>query len=98
MAVTLRYVFSIPTAKEGEFTKWLHEEKASLNEQPGLIGGKVYKSIQADSKFNFINVAIWESEEQYRQAYEKHVPRAKARLVELGAEITRGSYQVALEY
>lgn len=78
MAVTLIYMLSIPAAKEGEYVKWLHEEKASMNEQPGLIGGKVYKSIQADSKFNFINVAIWESEEHYRQAYEKHVPRAKA--------------------
>lgn len=61
MAVTLINVFSVPKGKEDEFVKWWQDVKADITKQPGFISGKFHKSINPDSRFNFINVAIWET-------------------------------------
>ncbi len=51
-----------------------------------------------ESRFNFINVAIRENEEMYWKAYEKSVTPMKAKLVELGVEMTPVLDRVAFEY
>ena len=56
------------------------------------------KSIKPDSKFNFINVAIWENEDVYWKAYDKSVTPMKAKLGELNCEMTPALYNVAFEY
>ncbi|MFY9221388.1 MAG: hypothetical protein WAQ98_01895, partial [Blastocatellia bacterium] len=64
----------------------------------GFISGKFHKSITPDSKFNFINVAIWENEEIYWKAYEKSVTPMKAKLAQLGVEMVPAFYTVVFEY
>lgn len=97
MAVTLINVFSVPKGKEEAFVKWWQDAKASIT-QPGFISGKCHRSIKPDSKFNFINVAIWENEEIYWKAYEKSVTPMKARLALLGVEMVPALYNVVFEY
>ncbi|MGE3978049.1 MAG: antibiotic biosynthesis monooxygenase [Nitrospira sp.] len=99
MPVTLINVFSVPQAKEGEFVKWWQDVADNFTKQQGISGGKFYKSIKPDSKFNFINVAVWESEEIYGKAVQKSVTPEKAKEPEkMGVEMTPALYQVVFEY
>ncbi|MDF0666997.1 MAG: antibiotic biosynthesis monooxygenase [Nitrospira sp. LK70] len=98
MPVTLINVFSVPKAKEDEFVKWWQDIKVDITKQPGYISGKFHKSIKPDSKFNFINVALWENEDVYWKAYEKSVTPMKAMLGQLNIEMTPALYNVLFEY
>lgn len=96
MSVTLINVFSVPKAKEEEFEKWWHD--VNITKQQGFISGKFHKSTKPDSKFNYINVAIWKNEDVYWKAYEKSVTPMKAKLQQLEVEMTPALYHVAFEY
>jgi heme-degrading monooxygenase HmoA len=98
MPVTLINVFTVPTSKQDDFVKWWEEVKADITKQPGFISGKFHRSIKPDSRFNFINIAIWENEEIYWKAYERSVTPTKAKLAQLGVEMTPALYHVAFEY
>lgn len=98
MAVTLINVFSVPKGQEEAFVKWWEDVKADITAQPGFISGKFHRSVKPDSKFNFINIAIWENEEIYWKAYEKSVTPMKAKLAQLGVEMVPALYHVAFEY
>jgi heme oxygenase (mycobilin-producing) len=97
MPVTLINVFSVPKGKEDEFLKWWQDAKATITKQRGFISGKLYKSIKPDSKFNFINVAIWENEEDW-EAYEHRVMPMKVTFEHLGFQMVPALYDVAFEY
>ncbi|HET9961220.1 MAG TPA: antibiotic biosynthesis monooxygenase [Nitrospiraceae bacterium] len=98
MPVTLINAFTVPTSKQDDFVKWWEEVKADITKQPGFISGKFHRSIKPDSRFNFINIAIWENEEIYWKAYERSVTPMKAKLAQLGVEMTPALYHVAFEY
>ena len=98
MAVTLINVFSVPKAKEDEFVKWWQDVKENITKQEEFISGKFHKSIKPDSKYNFINVAIWENDGLYWKAYERSVTPMKAKLGQLGVEMTPALYHVSFEY
>lgn len=98
MAVTLINVFSGPQGKEDEFVKWWQEVKGNITRQPGFISGKFHQSIKLDSRFNFINVAIWENEDLYWKAYDKSAKPMEAKLAQLGVEQTPALYRVVFEY
>jgi heme-degrading monooxygenase HmoA len=98
MAVTLINLFSVPKGKEDAFVKWWQEVKAHITKQPGFISGKFHRSIKPNSKFNFINVAIWENEDVYWKAYEKSVSAMKMKLEQLGVEMAPALYNVVFEY
>ena len=98
MAVTLINVFSVPKGKEDEFVRWWEEVKASITKQPGFISGKFHKSLKPDSRYNFINVALWENEEIYWKAYEKSAAPMKGKLQQMGVEMTPALFNVLFEY
>lgn len=98
MAVTLINVFSVPKGREDEFVKWWQDVKASITKRPGFISGKFHKSLRPESKYNFINVAVWENEEVYWKAYENSVTPMKSKLDQLGAEMVPALYSVVFEY
>ena len=98
MAVTLINVFSVPAGKESDFVKWWQEVKTQITAQQGFISGRFHQSIKPASRYNFINVALWENEEIYWKAYEKSVTPMKARLEQLGVEMVPALYSVAFEY
>lgn len=98
MAVTLINIFSVPKGKEDEFVRWWEDVKASITKQPGFISGKFHKSLKPDSRYNFINVALWENEEIYWKAYEKSAAPVKGKLQEMGVEMTPALFNVIFEY
>ena len=98
MAVTLINVFSVPRGKENDFVKWWQDVKDNITAQQGFISGTFHRSIKTESRYNFINVALWENEEVYWQAYEKSVTPMKAKLEQLGVEMVPALYHVAFEY
>ena len=98
MAVTLINVFSVPKDKEDEFVRWWEEVKASITKQPGFISGRFHKSLKPDSRYNFINVALWENEEIYWKAYEKSAAPMKGKLQQMGVEMTPALFNVLFEY
>jgi heme-degrading monooxygenase HmoA len=98
MSVTLINVFSVPQGKEDEFVKWWEAVKSNITKQPGFISGKFHKSIKSDSRYNFINVAQWENEEGYWKAYEKSAAPMKAKLQQMGVEMTPALFNVTVEY
>ena len=98
MALTLINVFSVPKDKEDEFVKWWQDVKTSITKQPGFISGKFHRSVTPDSRYNFINVALWEGEDLYWSAYEKSATPMKAKLDQLGVEMTPALYTVAFDY
>lgn len=72
--------------------------EGNITKQPGFISGQFHRSIKPESKFNFVNIAIWQSEEVYWKAYEKSVTPMKAKLEQLNVEMTPALYSVAFEY
>lgn len=98
MAVTLINVFTVPKDKEDEFVDWRKKVKADITTQPGFISGKFHRSLKADSRYNFINVALWENEEIYWTAYGKSVGPMKSALQQMGVEMTPALFNVVFEY
>jgi heme oxygenase (mycobilin-producing) len=98
MPVTLINVFTVPEDREEEFVKWWKSVKENITKQEGFISGKFHKAIKSDSRYNYINVALWKDEDVYWKAYEKSVSPMKAKLGELQVEMTPALYQVAFEY
>src|SRR6476620_10476108 len=98
MPVTLITVFSVPKGKEDEFVVWWQEVKDSITKEPGFISGKFHRSLKPESRFNFINVALWENKDLYWKAYEKSVTPMKVKLGHLGVEMTPALYHVVFEY
>jgi heme oxygenase (mycobilin-producing) len=71
--------------------------RENINHHEGNV--KCFRwSIKPASRFNYINVAIWENEEVYWKAYEKSVTPMKAKLQQLQVEMTPALYHVAFEY
>ena len=62
MAVTLINVFSVPQGIETEFMQWWQDVKANITSQEGFISGQLHRSIKPESRYNFINVAIWNND------------------------------------
>lgn len=95
--VVLINVYSVPKGKEEEFFLWWNEAKENARQAPGFISGKLHRSLQANARFNFINIAQWEND-IYSQTYEKSLLSMNAKLAQLGIEMTPGLFMVHLEY
>jgi hypothetical protein len=42
------------------FLRW-YGKKQAIIEGAGLVSGRLHRSLEADAKFNFINVVEWEN-------------------------------------
>ena len=98
MAVTLINLFSVPNGKEDDFVRWWVDVKTGITKQPGFMSGKFHRSIKPESRYNFINIAIWENETLYWEAYEKNVTPMTTKLEQLGVEMVPALYHVVFEY
>jgi len=85
---------TFPKGKKDEFVKVARRE-ADITAQPGFISGRFHRSIKPGSRFNFINVAVWESEDVYWKAYERSVTPMKAKLEQLKVEMVPALYHLA---
>lgn len=77
LSVVLINIFSVPKGMEEEFIKTWNETGQFLKSAPGFIDAKLHRSLDSDARFQFINVAHWESAEAYQAAISEHEPKEK---------------------
>ena len=90
-------VYSVPKGKEEEFLTWWYEMRETLTGAPGFISGRLHRSLNADARFNFINVVEWENS-NYSQAYENSMPLMKSQLARFGGEAIPELFSIASQY
>ena len=65
--------FEVPKGKLEESVTYWEACRDFLKNQPGYISTKLHQSIKDDSKFELINVAVWESPKAFTEASKKMV-------------------------
>ena len=91
-------VYTVPKGKEEEFLAWWYEVvRESLRGAPGFISGRLHRSLDANARFNFVNVVEWENS-NYSQAYENSMPLMKSQLARFGGEATPELFSIASQY
>lgn len=93
--VVLINVFEVPAGMEDDFVEWWKHSSEALQKEPGFIDAKLHRSRKPDARFQFINVAHWETEESLDLARTRNkdvlqsIPAGKG---------TPAIYEVALAY
>ncbi|GHO89530.1 antibiotic biosynthesis monooxygenase family protein [Dictyobacter formicarum] len=92
--VVLINVFEVPVGAEEEFLAWWQRSSEVLKQEPGFIDAKLHRSLKVGARFQFINVAHWETEEALDVARTRH----KAALQAPVGKGTPSLYEVALQF
>ena len=66
--VVLINVFEVPIGTEQAFVEWWEKSSEVLKKEPGFIDAHLHRSLKQDARFQFINVAHWETPEALNQA------------------------------
>ena len=66
--VTLINPFEVPAGKEDEFVERWKQAAEYLRQREGFVSTRLHQSLDPHAPFRFINVAVWESAEYFRQA------------------------------
>ncbi|MDQ2906606.1 MAG: antibiotic biosynthesis monooxygenase [Chloroflexota bacterium] len=70
--VVLINVFEVTAGMEDDFIEWWKHHSEVLKKEPGFLDAKLHRSLNPDSRFQFINVAHWETAESLDQARKKN--------------------------
>ena len=65
MAVILINAFEVPAGKEQEAMEFWERVAEYMRKQPGFISTKLHKAIVPWARFHLINIAEWQSAEQF---------------------------------
>lgn len=60
--------FEIPVGEDRAFMRGWERARDFLRTQPGYVSATLHRSITPDADFRFVNVALWESAEDFRAA------------------------------
>ena len=99
--VTLINVFEVPPERTDAFVGPWRERAALLVTKPGFLGGRLYRALAPQSRFQFVNVSQWATSEAWRAATAD--PAFQERISAVTADpMTRvsgnpGLYEVAVE-
>lgn len=66
--VTLINPFEVPVDKEDQFLERWNAAADYLRQQEGFVSTRLHRSLDPGATFRFVNVALWESAEHFRQA------------------------------
>jgi len=69
--VTLINSFEVPAGREEEFFSMWKQVNTYMRAKPGYLEHKLHRSLTPDAKFRFVNVARWESLEQFNAAHDE---------------------------
>ena len=94
-AVVLINVFEVAGGMEQEFMEWWKDCSEALKKEPGFIDARLHRSLKSGSRFQFINIAHWETEEAFALARTKNQDILQATAVSKG---NPALYEVALQY
>lgn len=103
--ITVIVVFEMPTESVEQFTSDWKADKDFMIRQPGFIDGALYRSLQFNARFRFVNVARWESEEDWKAALEtgekQRAEEGIDRLLDwtdLGIKVNPATYREEMRY
>jgi heme oxygenase (mycobilin-producing) len=66
--VILINVFEVSVDQEQEFIAWWKQCSDVLKEEPGFLDATLHRSLKPDARFQFINLAHWETAESLNLA------------------------------
>ena len=69
--------FAVPEGRETEFLAAWNETAALMRQAPGFIDTTLHRSVDANARFQFVNVAHWENPEAFHAAIAAHEPKEK---------------------
>ncbi len=60
---TLINVFEVSAGTQNDFVEWWKKSSEALKKEPGFIDATLHRSLKPGSRFQFINIARWETVE-----------------------------------
>jgi len=60
--ITVINAFEVPIAAADQFVSEWESDRELFQSQPGFLGGTLYRNLDPEGQFRFVNVARWESE------------------------------------
>lgn len=67
--VTLINRFSVPDGRDDDFRALWEATSRYFIAQPGFVSLRLHRAVSADAPYRFVNVANWETEQDYRNAH-----------------------------
>jgi heme-degrading monooxygenase HmoA len=61
-------VFEVPEGRDDEFLAGWEEAKQFMEQQPGYVSTALHRSLDPTARFRYVNVAVWESPEDFQAA------------------------------
>ena len=69
MPVTLINPFEVPEGtRDEDFLRGWERAAAYMREQPGFVNTSLHRALAPDARFRFINIAEWESPQDFQAA------------------------------
>ena len=68
--VMLVNCFEIPAGKDDEFFALWQQVNNYMQKKKGYVSHKLHRSLSADARFRFVNVAQWASAEDFQAAHD----------------------------
>lgn len=93
-SVVLINVFAVSSQMEEEFLKTWNQTCEHIRQASGFIDTTLHRSLDPNAKFQFINIAHWESAEAYHAAFAQYEPGEK----HLPIEANPALYTVEIAY
>jgi heme-degrading monooxygenase HmoA len=69
-AVTLVNCFEVPAGREEEFFSMWQQVNAYMRRKKGYLAHKLHRSLAPDARFRFVNIAHWESLQDFNAAHD----------------------------
>jgi heme-degrading monooxygenase HmoA len=69
--VVLINAFEVPEGEDDAFLRGWDRTREFLSTQDGYLSTRLHRSLAPDADFRFVNVALWESEQAFRDATSK---------------------------
>ena len=70
--------FEVPEGNDDEFVAAWQSAREFLETQPGYAGTTLHQSVSPDSEFRFVNVARWQTAQEFQTAVTSDAFRAAA--------------------
>lgn len=90
-------LFEVPIGREQEFIVWWKRCSEVLQQEPGFIDAKLHQSLIPGPRFQFINIAHWETQEFLNQARSRHQETLRFPTDDFGKS-SPAIYQVVAQY
>lgn len=69
-AITLINCFEVPIGREEEFFALWQQVNSYMRGKTGYLGHKLHRSLPSDARFRFVNVAQWDSLDDFNAAHD----------------------------